>query len=540
MSGASHQERPGVVQRLRAHVTDAALMLAALVFGWVTLTYPFGRDQGLYYYVGREWALRGAIPYRDVFDHKTPGIYIIHAISVLAFGEHYWGIRILELLCILWLGWSAANVATPRGQTPMQGLRGLSCFAGSLLYFGFFDFRETGEGEIWLATAAIASAAVVLHGSSERRAQVISGLLCGAAVLMKPSAMVFEVLVVLLLLLRVREEKSQRVKRSLWALLAFGGAAAVVPAIAFAYFGLHGALHDFYDIVVKANSDYIRHESDSMSPGTLAHHTGLFYIHYHPLSTLGLLALIAVAAWARKKKQRERLRRHGIGVAFCIAGYLTVVMQWKFFLGHWGAFIPAATVVCVNLAVDLIAVLRARSWPTGRAAAASALVLLGLYGLTGDKVGRYSDINLAAIGWLKGSVTRDEFMDHFVEHGWAAGARDNEKAGIWLREHTRESDVIAVRGFQPQVYAAARRRYPGRFFWSTFIVSDTRMYKRQEWVEEDRKALSSNPPRFVVTLTQARDTTDSSDWWLPRGYSKELELGDFTILARTPGVETNF
>jgi hypothetical protein len=64
---------PPAPERPRFSLEDAAGLVVAIVLGVASFVYPFGRDQGLYYYVGREWALRGAIPYRDVFDHKTPG-----------------------------------------------------------------------------------------------------------------------------------------------------------------------------------------------------------------------------------------------------------------------------------------------------------------------------------------------------------------------------------------------------------------------------------------------------------------------------------
>src|SRR5687768_8577667 len=122
--------------------TDIALLVLAALFGAVSLTYPLGRDQGLYFYVGREWALRGAVPYRDLFDHKTPAIYVVHAACILLFGERPWGIRLADLGATLGIGWLAGGTVVRALRLDReQGFRGLGAFAASLLFFGFLDFK---------------------------------------------------------------------------------------------------------------------------------------------------------------------------------------------------------------------------------------------------------------------------------------------------------------------------------------------------------------------------------------------------------------
>ena len=64
--------RPG---RQMTRKLDALLAAVGVLFGAASLAWPFGWDTSVHYYVGREWLLRGAIPYRDTFDHKTPGIH---------------------------------------------------------------------------------------------------------------------------------------------------------------------------------------------------------------------------------------------------------------------------------------------------------------------------------------------------------------------------------------------------------------------------------------------------------------------------------
>ncbi|HSO32515.1 MAG TPA: hypothetical protein VLT33_08365, partial [Labilithrix sp.] len=69
-----------------------------MLFGAISLPYPPGPDQGLYFYIGREMVRHGAMPYRDMLDQKTPAIYLLYAALIRVFGEHIWGIRVAEWL----------------------------------------------------------------------------------------------------------------------------------------------------------------------------------------------------------------------------------------------------------------------------------------------------------------------------------------------------------------------------------------------------------------------------------------------------------
>src|SRR5579864_7791604 len=90
--------------RARGGVLSGLSMFLAAVVALPSLAYPFGRDQGLYFYVGREWLLRGALPYRDLFEQKTPGIYVVHAACIALFGERVWGIRVADVVAVALIG----------------------------------------------------------------------------------------------------------------------------------------------------------------------------------------------------------------------------------------------------------------------------------------------------------------------------------------------------------------------------------------------------------------------------------------------------
>ena len=139
------------MRALREHIAisraDAILITLALLFGVASLAFPFAHDQGVHYYVGREWLQHGALPYRDTFDYKTPGIYLLYVALIAVFGEGMWPIRLAELACIVWLGWLCARIVDEK---PRSGRIGLSIFLASFAYYGFFNYWDTAQCELCL------------------------------------------------------------------------------------------------------------------------------------------------------------------------------------------------------------------------------------------------------------------------------------------------------------------------------------------------------------------------------------------------------
>src|SRR3954470_12528282 len=81
--------------RLADRLLLAACLLAIALLLLQILTYGYGRDQGIYAMVGRA-LLAGKMPYRDAWDFKPPGIFVIYAFTRAVFGSGQWGIRVLE------------------------------------------------------------------------------------------------------------------------------------------------------------------------------------------------------------------------------------------------------------------------------------------------------------------------------------------------------------------------------------------------------------------------------------------------------------
>ena len=507
--------------RVRRASLDLVLGGLGVLFGLGSLTYPFGRDQGLYFYVAREWVLRGAIPYRDVLDHKTPGIYLLHALSILLFGETMWGIRLFDLVCVVGVGVVGASLSAGPGERVRGGVRGATILATSVLYYGYLDFWNTAQSELWYGMLGVASVAAAVRTKRPECAALVAGLLAGSALLMKPPAM-WIVLVAVICLVR-------RTKRFVVPLLLFGVGGAIVPAGVLGYFAMKGALPAMLDIVVGANSYYVKHERGGTPFDMLR-----YLWCYFPLVP-ALLAYLAWAIWrARRSGDRAADERHTIAALITTGAWLAVIVQGKYYLLHWTVCVPAFAVIAANAARAIAERTshQGRRWAFGPDVVVSLFALYIGAGATWHGPQSWWASTKHAWRWTRGQETRDDFTWHFAEPGVEFFFWTSERVGTWLRDHTKPDELVTVRGFQPEIYAVAKRRHGGRFFWTTFITNPARAYKRKEWLREDLDALKANPPKYVVALTHIKEGPDSVSYFERLGYRTVEVMWEFTIMER--------
>jgi hypothetical protein len=515
-------------------VPDLALGVAGLlVFGAASLAYPFGWDSGVTFYVGREWLLRGAIPYKDLFDHKSPGIYVVQAVCVALFGDGMFGIRIAELACVAVLGVLCAVLVAPPRRRPEPGVRGVAVLAACFFYFAFFDFWNTAQCEIWTVTLIVGALVAVERSRSVRGAAIGSGLLVGAALLMKPPSAILALLVVILLARRawLCQPRPSRVDAALG--LHAAGAIAL-PAATVAYFWAHGALADMLDILVRANWFYLHRDPPEMvADRVLGRLTGTWR-DFSPSAPFVLVAATGASTWAALRGTRA-WRKYAVAAALLAACLGSILLQRKLYVYHWGVVVGPLTVAAAALSADAAAALRSagagrRAW-AGPLAFAAALLLTfsGSGGTFKDWV--WTDVDTAR--WLAGGLDREQFAARFSEYYFRYRYRDREEVGLWLRDHASPDDTVLVRGVAAEIYAVSRMHAPSdRFFWTPWLTLPSRAYRRDEWLREDREAIERDPPRFVVAVAAVASGPDSIAWFAPLGYVERTRIHGFVVLER--------
>lgn len=507
---------------------DAVAAFLGVLFGAASLGYPFGRDQGLYYYIGREWLLRGALPYRDSFDVKTPGVYLLHAISIALFGERQWGIRVLDLVGIVALGWIAGALAAPWNAPASRGVRGLAVLGASVFYYGFFDYWNTAQCELWCATFSMAGLWLVARGELGGRRIAAAGAMAGVAVVFKPPAVWFAALAFVVVCARAPSWRARAKSAGVYASSA-AGLVALVPA----YFAIRGGLPALYDVLVVNNRHYVSAGAWVHSTAEVWTHTRDAYRTFDPMATVLFHALsvgIGVGVW---KRNSEIVLRHALPMALAVLAFGAVLMQLKFVWYHWGLLAAAGAVTVAVLAQDLI------GWLEKRGSRRAALAVVGLasvyvwllFATTGRSFDRWSNEVSMAASYSSGGVSRDLYMRSFTfGPPMPFSYEHTEIIGQWVRDHSEPTDTIAVRGFEPQIYAVAQRRYPGRFFWTTFLVRPEWAYNMDAWIEEDRQIFLHTPPRYVLALSWVHSGVDSAEYFEPLGYVRRQELFAYVIM----------
>jgi hypothetical protein len=506
---------------------DGLLAAVGVLFGAASLAWPFGWDTSVHYYVGREWLLRGAIPYRDTFDHKTPGIHLVHALAIAVFSEGMWGIRVIELGGVLVLGWACAGIARDGATRSPPGLRGATMLAASVFYYGFYDYWNTAQCELLATTCAALMVLAARRMRSLARAGMVVGLLAGLAFVLKPPFVLFALLAVAVLCVRARSGRLSR------PLLAVALGAAIVPGLVVGYFAAHRALHDLVEIVGFANAAYVRRERRLSSWAEALDNAVVVWRGYSPVAG-GLFAASGVGvAVACLRRSPKRLTRHAIAGGMLVIGYAIIASQMKFYYYHWIVELSAGTLMTANVIVDasgMAGTARAsrRTWAP---VIVSAVVLAG-FALTGSQAAAWLRTTTATVHWLRGDWDRARFASTFETWDGRHRYVDVEATGSWIREHSAPGDELLVRGVAAEIYVVSGLHAPGRFFWTAFLTRPSRRFHRRAWLAEDAAVIDAKKARWVVTSTAASEGPESESYFLDRGYLERTRIGPYTVLER--------
>jgi hypothetical protein len=301
----------------RSRLADVALGAVATAFGAVSLWYPFGRDQGLFYYAAREWLLRDQVLYRDVWDHKPPVIYFIHMAVIAILGQHPWGIRAVELfIAVPLLAWLSARLVTPRGAPLTPGAMGAAWVAIAVFYFGYSNYWDTAQCEIWIGVFALSALVVASQAENPLRGAFGAGALSALALFTKPTAIFFVVIAFALVVARGADAGPGRFRRALRSGLVWFGGGVFVALPIFGYFAARRALAPMLDILVGANAAYVHQERAIHSFTELLVYSVIYYATLQPFSTLFVVGMLGAAFVGFSLGSRE-----------LVSGYLLAATQ---------------------------------------------------------------------------------------------------------------------------------------------------------------------------------------------------------------------
>jgi hypothetical protein len=462
------------------------------------LSFSYVWDQGVFGTLAREMT-RGAVLYRDVWEHKPPGILWTYYAAFLLMGPEVWAVRVLEVLS---LGLTSAGLVCLGRRWLGSSLAGL--VAASLLPIWYLLFGEnTAQAETFQLPLLVGSLALwPPRGESPREARLsfASGLLMGAAALWKSPALLF---VPVLIGHRLLGPRSARGAGRVAPVVAALAGVAALPAATVLYYASRGAFAPMVDALVLFIGKY----ASVSAMRTIHEHVDAGSQWTRWLLPGWVLPLVLLGAarglWARRAGTIRILG--GLGVAFAM-----VAAQAKYFPYH---HIPLLPFLC------LLGAAAVAPFPPNPAALPSwrlSLDRAGLYAAAGLLAS--AGISMAGRSWEAwrnwGRVARYEIPEG--EPPLSSGVYDNLDLARLLRARSEPSEALFIWGDRPTLYFMAGRRPAGPY---CHLIPAIPPWAGMERLEALIRRLRDDRPKLILVCQG-----DAVWWRQPPGVADLLAL----------------
>lgn len=430
------------------------------------LSVPLERDEGEYAYMG-QLIRQGLAPYREAYNMKWPGTYLVYAVLMSLLGETDTGIH-LGLIFVNALQTWALVVLVRRCFGPAPAL-----WAGAV--FLAWSLTPAVLGTVAHATQflvlfAIPGCTFLLRGLDSRRAAdfIPSGLLFGLAMLMKQHAFLFAICAAVAVLAQSRTWGFSKSAT----LAVCGTVSALVPfLLVLSYYAMTGGLASFWLWTFQYAAAYTK---------TITPHLAWLDLKW-TLSGLSadfpfwLLALAGLAcAWRRK------WRHSGLLAILLLAALLSAIPGFIFRPHYFVPLIPFASVFAGLAFWQLHITLSTR---TPRYATVGSFISFAFL------VVFYAGIHAPSFFLL---APDDVSRDFYHERTFPA-MRD---LGLKVGQLAPPDARVAVFGSEPELYFYARRRAATGFLY-TYPLMERQPFANSMQHQMIRE-IEAHPPQYIV------------------------------------------
>jgi hypothetical protein len=535
-----------VVPRLNIRDPDAWLSWAAwgvIAFCSIQiLTYSFGRDQSIYAVVG-DGILHGKMPYRDLWDFKPPGIFLVYALAQGVFGHNMLSVRILEVLGMIGLVFLFMRFAETFFGRSRAGLIGGAVAA---LIHAQLDFWHTAQPEVfggYLTFAALILATSRVH--PQRRRYWVwfgTGLLFGLAFLFKPP-LGGGAFVCAAYLTKREQLRVGSTARALYAVLVVGASALLPIGLCAFWFWVRGAWPALHWTLAEFTPGYTALGwANRSASGMLYYALEEAFFKFSALAAAGVLAMASITPIHGREREGTFLVL-GI-IAMQIAG---VTMQGKFFPYHY-----AATLQLIGFLAGLGLYKLWRRCVVGGLGGALAfasfvLITCEMRTATRDLPQEYSERALLRLRYafhLEPYKSR-EAIDRECAYVADFNLQADRDVGLEVRSRTGSADPIFVWGFEPAIYWFAEREPSSRFIYDVAQRSEWQKgYARAALMRELNARL---PAMIIVQHNDVFPAVTGHAWdshdelpgfpelsgFIDHGYQFVKRIEDFDLYERT-------
>ncbi len=434
------------------------------------MTLP-SRDSGVFLYVAWRW-LSGDIPYKDVWDHKPPLIYVVDALGLSITPESMWGVWILQFIFLFFTSYIIYKLCAHE-----FGILG-AISAVVVLTSGLVTLLE--QGNVTEEYALVFQAICLLLFMRAHRADYPLpstfwlGLTAGLAFNFKQTTLgVWIAFALILAFTRLRQRKFP------WrdGLVFLGGY--LLPTIAIViYFASQNALTDFWEQAYAYNFIYInKHEGiRSLIP--------VFSKGFLLLANGGLLYLLGTS-WLAALAYLWKFRNANFNPLIWLLSIalpieiLLITTSGRSIIHYYLSLLPVASVLIASMAMTIPATLGSRI-EQAKTITPAFLVIATLL-LQFNQTRNYPSI--------------------------IAASRFNPHAPMidYVKQNTIESDTVLIIGAESVVNFLTQREAPTRYVYQYPL----QLLGRRPMFEEYFNDILANKPVLIIDTRGRPALTDN-------------------------------
>ncbi|MEW6263746.1 MAG: glycosyltransferase family 39 protein [Thermodesulfobacteriota bacterium] len=473
-AGTAKEARPPAARpRWLGPVLIAVLLLAAAVRVGL-LDVPFERDEGEYAYAG-QLILQGVPPFAEAYNMKMPGIYAAYALLLAVFGQTHAGVRLGVILInavttvLLYLGFRR------RFDNPTSLLAACG-FALVSLNPSVHGFIANAEHFVLIF---IAGALYVLFlGLDARRTwlHLVSGLLLGMAFLMKQHAMFFIMFAGLYLLWStLKQPRAWSYNVRSYVLFSAG---VFLPFLGACLFFQQAGLFDrFWFWTFSYAREYVSQSSLSEAWVPIKNNGAKMLRDFSLVWVWAVIGLIS-PWWDQEARERKAMI---YGLAFFS---LVSTCPGLYFRPHYFLLLLPALGLLAALGMTALG----RKLPAAWSGQARGLILT----VMALSAGLWQF-------WMQGALFFQKTPAQIVQQlYWANPFTESLEIARYIRQHSSETDKVAVLGSEPQIYFYARRRAATGYIYTYPLMEDQKFAARMQ--EEMIAQIEAARPKFIVVV----------------------------------------
>lgn len=471
-----------------------------------------GRDAGAFAYIG-DMILKGAVPYRDIWDHKTPLIYYLNAGLFKFFGSSFLTLAFSEVI-FLWFGcilfYKLANLLFDRK---------ISLWL-CLIFAAYMSTLKIAESFGMTETYAELAIVAALYFSVKYKNQLnifclfFSGLMISVAFLFRQTGLAGLLPIVVYLAISKRAGTARKIPRiTVEYLILFAGLLTPIFAI-YLYFLTHNALKDCLSQMFTYNFVYCKTSLPVYAKILrLIKETYKSDLRIFPfLLSFGITGAVCKSYDFFKHGRRDL--RYGLSrdfsVYFMLAALLfldfySVSMSNRYYPHYFVQVIPALTLLS-GYALEYL-------FKYSESASKTNIFLIILF-IFGSALP--SDIyESAAFFRNKGSI----LDKHGINIKGQRYICRYPALTDWIMKNTSRDDYIYIWGAEPGVYFIAERKCPSKYIYIFPLQTDG--YIKNDDLEGFINELALNKPKFIINTNTHTAKT----------FTLDFQIGDVRLTA---------